>query len=125
LLGRDFAISAKYGAADPLDLRRIDSLSSLSLDLAEIGASRISDPNRLPENLMKHYLSVLTDAVGVVHIDRQTGVMFWEQEDLDPVLKQYAKKYIIDEGFLERAIGALEPLPDREIDSFFDDAGPA
>ena len=74
---------------------------------------------------MQHYFSVLTDAVGVVHIDRQTGVMFWEQEDLDPVLKQYAKKYIIDEGFLERAIGALEPLPDREIGSFFDDASPA
>ena len=37
--------------------------------------------------------------------------MFWEQEDLDPALKQYAKKYIIDEGFLEQALGALEPLP--------------
>jgi len=36
---------------------------------------------------MQHYFSVLTDAVGVVHIDRQTGVMFWEQEDLDPALK--------------------------------------
>ena len=74
---------------------------------------------------MKHYFSVLTDAVGVVHIDRQTGGMFWEQEDLDPVLKQYAKKYIIDEGFLEQALGALEPLPDREIDSFIDNASGA
>ena len=74
---------------------------------------------------MQHYFSVFTDAVGVVHIDRRTGVMFWEKEDLDPVLKQYAKKYIIDEGFLEQALGALEPLPDREIDSFFDDANPA
>jgi hypothetical protein len=73
---------------------------------------------------MQHYF-VLTGAVGVVHIDRQTGVMFWEKEDLDPVLKQYAKKYIMDEGFLEQALGALEPLPDREIDSFFDDANPA
>jgi hypothetical protein len=51
--------------------------------------------------------------------------MFWEKEDLDPVLKQYAKKYIMDEGFLEQALGALEPLPDPEIDSFFDDANPA
>jgi hypothetical protein len=42
----------------------------------------------------------------------------------DPVLKQYAKKYIIDEGFLEQALGALEPLPDREIDAFYD-ASPA
>ncbi|HXO96392.1 MAG TPA: hypothetical protein VN857_07395 [Chthoniobacterales bacterium] len=89
------------------------------------GASRVNDLDRLPENLMQHYFSVLTDAVGVVHIDRQTGVMFWEKEDLDPVLKQYAKKYIIDEGFLEQALGALEPLPDPEIDSFFDDANPA
>ena len=74
---------------------------------------------------MQHHLSVLTDAVGVVHIDCQTGMMFWEQEDLDPVLKQYAKKYIIDEGFLEKALGVLEPLPDREIDSFLNDSGPA
>jgi hypothetical protein len=69
---------------------------------------------------MQDYLSVLTDAVGVVHIDRQTGVMFWEQEDLDPVIKQYAKKYIVAEGFLEQALGVLEPLPDGEIDSFLE-----
>jgi hypothetical protein len=108
-----------------MDLRRIGSLSCLPFDLAGTGASRITGPDRLPENLMQHYLSVLTDAVGVVHIHRQTGVMFWEKEDLDPVLKPYAKKYIIVEGFLEQALGALEPLPDREIDSFFDDASPA
>ena len=71
---------------------------------------------------MQHYLSVLTDAVGVVHIDRRTGLLFWEQEDLDPVLKQYAKKYIIDEGFLEAALGVLEPLPEQQIDSLFDDS---
>jgi hypothetical protein len=72
---------------------------------------------------MLHYF-VLIDAVGVVHIDRQTGVMFWEKGDLDPVLKQYAKKYIMDEGSFGKALGVLEPLPDREIDSFFDDANP-
>ena len=90
-----------------------------------IERSRITDPDRLLENLMQHYLSILTDAAGVVHIDRQTGAMFWEQEDLDLILKQYARKYIVDEGFLEQALGALEPLPEREIDSFFDDASPA
>ena len=84
----------------------------------------MSNPDRLPENLMQHYF-VLTDAVGVVHINRQTGMMCWEQEDLDLILKQYARKYIVDEGFLEQALGALEPLPEREIDSFFDDASPA
>ncbi len=107
-----------------MDFRGIGSLSCLPFDFAGTGASRITDPDRPPENLMQHYF-VLTDAVGVVHIDRQTGVMSWEKEDLDPVLKQYAKKYILDEGFLEQALGALEPRPDREIDSFFDDANPA
>jgi hypothetical protein len=34
---------------------------------------------------MQHY-SVLADAVGVVHIDRQTGVMFWEQEEARELL---------------------------------------
>jgi hypothetical protein len=68
---------------------------------------------------MQHYLSVLTDAAGVVYIDRQTGALFWEQEDLNPILKQYAKKYLVDEGFLEQALGTLEPLPDRQLDYFF------
>ena len=105
-----------------MDRRWIGCLSCLPFDLAGTEAGRMTDPDRLPENLMQHYF-VLTDAVGVVDIDRRTGVMFWEKEDLDPVLKQYARKYIMDEGFLEQALGTLEPLPDREID--FNDANPA
>jgi hypothetical protein len=41
--------------------------------LRELELAEITDPDRLPENLMQHYFSVLTDAVGVVHINRQTG----------------------------------------------------
>jgi hypothetical protein len=69
---------------------------------------------------MQKNFSVVTDATGIVHIDRQTGVMLWEQEDLDPVLKQYAKKYLVSEGFLEQALGILDPLPDPEIVLFLD-----
>jgi hypothetical protein len=66
---------------------------------------------------MQKNFSVVTDATGIVHIDRQTGVMLWEQEDLDPVLKQYAKKYLVSEGFLEQALGILDPLPDQRSSS--------
>ena len=69
---------------------------------------------------MKRNLYVVAGATGVVHIDRQTGAMHWEQEDIDPVSKQYAKKYLVCEGFLEQALGALEPSPDPEIVLFLD-----
>jgi hypothetical protein len=46
--------------------------------------------------------------------------MLWEQEDLDPVSKQYAKKYLVCEGFLEQALGVLDPVPDPEIVLFLD-----
>ena len=64
---------------------------------------------------MQKNLYAVAGATGVVYIDRQTGAMHWEQEDIDPVLKQYAKKYLVCEGFLEQALGALEPSPDPEI----------
>jgi hypothetical protein len=69
---------------------------------------------------MKKNLYVVAGATGVVHIDRHTGAMHWEQEDIDPVSKQYAKKYLVCEGFLEQALGALEPSPDPEIVLFLD-----
>jgi len=43
-------------------------------------------------------------------LPKRTGVMFWEQEDLNPLLKQYAKKYLIDEGFLEKGTGNTRAL---------------
>jgi hypothetical protein len=69
---------------------------------------------------MQKNLYVQTTTTGIVRIDRQTGVMNWEQDDVDPVLKQYAKKYLVDEGFLEQALGILDPLPDREVALFLD-----
>jgi hypothetical protein len=69
---------------------------------------------------MQKNFSVVTSATGIVHIDRQTGIIQWEQEDLDPVLKQYAKKYLVCEGFLEQALGVLEPSPGPEIVLFLD-----
>ena len=70
---------------------------------------------------MQKYLSVKTQLAGIVHINRQTGHMFWEEENLDPVLRQYAKKYLVQEGFLEQALGVLNPQPSYDADPFLDE----
>jgi len=70
---------------------------------------------------MQKYLSVKTQLAGIVHINRQTGYMFWEEENLDPVLRQYAKKYLVQEGFLEQALGVLNPQPSYDADPFLDE----
>jgi len=70
---------------------------------------------------MQKHLSVITRAAGVVHINRKTGLVFWEREDLDPVLKQYTKNYLWVEGFIELAIGILDPQPNEGSDLFLDD----
>jgi hypothetical protein len=58
---------------------------------------------------MQIYLSVTTHEAGIVHINCQSGQLFWEEGNLDPVVKQYAKKYLVQEGFLEQALGILDP----------------
>jgi hypothetical protein len=71
---------------------------------------------------MQKHLSVITHAAGgVVHINRQTGHLFWEEENLDPVVKQYAKKYLVQEGFVEQALGALDPEPNESANLYRDD----
>jgi hypothetical protein len=70
---------------------------------------------------MQKHLSVMTQAAGVVHINRKTGLLFWEREDLDPVLKQYTKNYLWEEGFIELALGILDPRPNESSDLFLDD----
>jgi hypothetical protein len=70
---------------------------------------------------MQKYLSVTTHRAGIVHINCQTGQMFWEEENLDPVVKQYAKKYLVQEGFVEQALGVLDPAPHQVPDLFLDD----
>jgi hypothetical protein len=69
---------------------------------------------------MQKHLSVKTQRAGLVHIHRQSGRLFWEEENLDPVVQQYAKKYLVQEGFVEQALGALEPQPDG-LSLFYDD----
>jgi len=70
---------------------------------------------------MQTHLSVITHTAGIVHINRQTGHLFWEEENLDPVVKQYAKKYLWEEGFIELALGILDPQPNESSDLFLDD----
>ena len=70
---------------------------------------------------MQKHLSVKTQRAGIVYINCQTGHMFWEEENLDPVVRQYAKKYLVQEGFLEQAIGALDPQINESADLFLED----
>jgi hypothetical protein len=70
---------------------------------------------------MHKKLMVMTQAAGIVHINRKTGQILWEQRNLDPVLRQYAKKYLVEEGFIEQALGALDPQPSESGDLFLDD----
>ena len=70
---------------------------------------------------MQTHLSVITPVAGIVHINCQRGQLFWEEENLDPVVKQYAKNYLWTEGFIELAIGILDPRPNESSDLFLDD----
>ena len=75
----------------------------------------------LQRNSMQKHLSVITHKAGNVHINRQSGDLFWEKEDLDPVLKQYTKNYLWAEGFVELALRILDPQPNASSDLFLDD----
>jgi hypothetical protein len=70
---------------------------------------------------MQKHLSVITHKAGMVHINCRTGHLFWEEENLDPVLQQYAKKHLVQEGFVEQALGVLDPAPQQVPDPFLDD----
>jgi hypothetical protein len=72
-------------------------------------------------NSMQKHLSVKTQRAGMVHINCQSGDMFWEEENLDPVTRQYAKKYLVEEGFLEKALGVLDPQPNYHAELFLDE----
>lgn len=74
-----------------------------------------------PYSSMQKHLSVKTQRAGVVHINCQTGHLFWEEENLDPVVWQYAKKYLVQEGFLEQALGTLDPQPNYDADPLLDE----
>ena len=69
---------------------------------------------------MEQYLRVHTPKGGFVRIEIATGNLDWENDDLDPVVRQYAKKYLVIEGFVEQAIGVLDPPPDHEVKAMLD-----
>ena len=75
----------------------------------------------VPLNSMQKYLSVKVRKAGVVHINCQNGQLFWEEENLDPVTRQYVKKYLVQEGFVELALGVLDPQPTYDADLFLDE----
>jgi len=54
---------------------------------------------------------------GTVHIDHATGALSWDQENLDPLIKKFVKRYLIDEGFIEQALDMLDPVIDPEINA--------
>jgi hypothetical protein len=64
---------------------------------------------------MREKYSIANHLAGTVHIDHTTGALSWDQHNLDPVIQSYVKKYLFDEGFVEEALGMLDPKPDREI----------
>jgi hypothetical protein len=72
-------------------------------------------------NSMQKYLSVRIRKAGVVHINCENGNLFWEEDNLDPVSRQYVKKYLVQEGFVELALGALDPQPAYDADLFLDE----
>jgi len=74
----------------------------------------------IAERSMEKYLRVHTSTAGFVCIDLVTGNLRWEKEGLDPVMRQCAKKYLVIEGFIEQAVGALDPAPDREVKAMLD-----
>ena len=59
--------------------------------------------------------SIANHLAGTVHIDHTTGALSWDQNNLDPVIQSYVKKYLFDEGFIEEALGMLDPRLDRQV----------
>ena len=69
---------------------------------------------------MEKYLRIHTSMGGFVRIEPATGNLYWERDDIDSARKQYAEKYLAIEGFIEQAIGALDPEPDSEVKAMLD-----
>jgi hypothetical protein len=70
---------------------------------------------------MKKVLAIKTPVGGVVQIipreDSETAVgLSWREAVLSEVEKEASRLYLFDEGFIERAVGTLEP--DTEIERF-------
>ncbi len=61
---------------------------------------------------MRSTILILTPAGGFVRIDCGNLSLIWEDNVTDQVVRQYTKKYLVDEGFFEEASSSLEHLPD-------------
>jgi hypothetical protein len=59
--------------------------------------------------------SIANHLAGTVDIDHATGALSWDQKNLDPVVQRYVKRYLFDEGFIEQALGTLDPKLDRAV----------
>ena len=64
---------------------------------------------------MQENYSIVNHLIGIVQIDQITGALNWDQKNLDPVVQKYVKRYLFDEGFIEQALGALDPELDHEF----------
>jgi len=64
---------------------------------------------------MQENFSVTTHLAGTVHINRSTGALSWDRANLDPVIRRYVKMYLFDEGFIEHALGMLDPAIDEAV----------
>ena len=70
---------------------------------------------------MKKVLAIKTPVGGIVQIipreDSETAVILsWREAILSEIEKEASRLYLFDEGFIEQAIGRLEP--DVEIERF-------
>jgi hypothetical protein len=63
---------------------------------------------------MQENFTVTTHMAGTVYINRVTGALSWDRDKLAPVIRRYVKKYLLDEGFIEHALGILDPQIDQE-----------
>jgi hypothetical protein len=62
---------------------------------------------------MQEKYTVSHHLAGTLQIDYLTGAVSWNQENIDPLVKSYAKRYLFDEGFIEHALGMLDPAIDN------------
>jgi hypothetical protein len=72
---------------------------------------------------MQQNYSIANHLAGIIHVDQTTGALSWEQKNLDPVIQRYVKRYLFDEGFIEQALGTLDPALDQEFTEFLECLG--
>jgi hypothetical protein len=68
---------------------------------------------------MKRVLSIKTPTGGIVHIiprdDSSTAVgLTWKERNLSEVTKEASRQYLLEEGFMELAVGIIELEADIE-----------